>query len=359
MIHDTYMERYKKPSYKLPIIIFAMIVAISVFLSTQIQKTKENVNIAALNHPVSLDSIALHSNLSIQTSAAVETLETPLYAPPRIALDDVTRQVASPDEQSNNLAQNTSDEVSARPARSYAGSSLDDVFSKQQDKFLQTLARNAILEQQMQAVNTETTGSIPEKTKKSDMESVTQTSTPPPTVTLALESRATQRSNVINASLTIPPQNDARPLASNTAFSSQQAIAPVLSDTVNDSVVFVPSETELERFLSRFTYFYNSGDINSLMALFTDNASTNDSRGKNNIKADYVDLFNNTHARRLMIKHVKWQVDSNEATGDANFIVTVLNKNNRERSSIEGKLTITTVKQSQGYYISKLLHNLN
>jgi len=426
MVHDAYMERYKRPTYKLPIIIFVAIVAVSVFLSTQIRKTKENINVAALNHPVSLDSITIKpssptqpgtggsSPIAVASTAEHHTVVSfdaidsqATYNEAQInntPLDNVESDIAGEiikvtlnsidanDSVSENSGANavvdidSQLEVTEKTLRPYAGSTLDDVYSGQQDKFLQTLARNAIIEQQIALVNNEKSVVAAEEVKKRDKETVVATSNPSSIPNISRENQPpVKQAAIINASLNIQsPQVNDRAIASNASFTTQQMVAPSLSKAVNNNtvsnnalnntlnrnapsnnssanknVVFVATETELERFLSRFTYFYNSGDINRLMALFADNASTNDSRGKNNIKADYINLFNNTHARRLMINQIKWQVDSNKAIGAADFIVTVLNKNNRERSSIKGKLTITTIKQSQGYYISKLLHDLN
>ncbi|NOZ52226.1 MAG: hypothetical protein GXP08_03630 [Gammaproteobacteria bacterium] len=353
MIHDAYMERYQKPTYKFPIIIFIAIVAVSVFLSMQIKKTKDNTNIAAFNYPVPLDSIAVNVSSPLQSNDIAHRRELLRQEQAGITPNSIKTEPDGFDQEALH-ASNDSD-IPVSISRGYVASTLDEVYNKQQDKFLQTLAKRADVEQQAAMANNEKKKKSPVKTNQHDGEKTV------PKPTLVRETpRVAKPPEVLRVSLNQTVQAKPQTVALNAPVTNpEQVVALRPEKTVSDTASSVSTELELERFLSRFTYFYNSGDINRLMALFADNASTNDSRGKRNIKADYIDLFNNTHARRLMINQVKWQVNNNNATGAGDFIVTVLNKNNRERHSIKGKLTITAIKQSQGYYISTLLHDLN
>ena len=121
----------------------------------------------------------------------------------------------------------------------------------------------------------------------------------------------------------------------------------------------VLTKSELDKILHQFTHYYNKGDINRLMALFAKNASTNDQQNKLGIKNDYDELFQNTLARNLKINNMQWHLGKGKAEGDASFVVTVQPKNSNEKAFYKGNIKIIAVKETQGVYIKRLLHEVN
>jgi hypothetical protein len=119
-----------------------------------------------------------------------------------------------------------------------------------------------------------------------------------------------------------------------------------------------PTTKELNRILSNFTNSYNKGNIGQLMALFDDNARTNDRSSKRGIQADYAELFNNTKSRKLMINDVNWRVNQGKAEGAATFEVVVRPKNSTQASRIRGSIRIVAEKNAQGVYITRLVHDI-
>ena len=95
MGHNAFVERYDRPNYKLHVIIFMAIAGVSIVLATQVEKSRDKADIAALKAPVPIDSIAMDENSTAEQIS-------PSIKPP--------------------VAANTTSMVSGSPSRKYTTS---------------------------------------------------------------------------------------------------------------------------------------------------------------------------------------------------------------------------------------------
>ena len=75
MGQDAFFERYEKPRNRLQIVVFVAILAVSIFLATQVEKSKDKAAIAAFNNPVPIDSIGI-GNSNAQKN--IPTIKSPV-----------------------------------------------------------------------------------------------------------------------------------------------------------------------------------------------------------------------------------------------------------------------------------------
>jgi hypothetical protein len=441
MGHNAFVERYDRPNYKIHVIIFLAIAAISIFLSTQVEKTRDNTDVAALKTPVPIDSIA------IDGEAAARQIQ-PSIKPPIVAqnasLNGATELMAIPEtvqeyrfEDAPNLeninallttedgqaepatatsapfvnneeesvtteqplaedATMQSDEPAAENASTQVAEaeetgqvespmSLDQAFQKQNDRFLETLAKSAQAEPEESTEIKQLKEAIrsdkPLDAKKAESATVTAAvsasdekksqamltaarPTPKTSETKRLETTQIETTQIVVKPKVVKQTAQMTTLTANAQPASQRIISNGGSSTVvsrsqrQNAETVIMTRGELDNVVNQFTNSYNEGDINRLMALFAENASTNDRQNKLGIKADYAELFNNTKSRKLMINDINWQLGKGKAEGAAEFVVTVQAKNGLEESSFHGRIKITAIKQSKGVYITRLLHQL-
>ena len=398
MGHDAFVERYNRPNYKLHIIIFISIVGMSVFLSTQVEKTKENTDVAALKNPVPIDSIGLDDNARqntvpvikppvAQTGQQTTTIneselvqeyafeQTPDLAAINQLLDgdsndnqadefetsklaiSVVKEPEDADSQPSKIAENTVDNSSQKVVK------LDEVYQQQQDRFLQTLAKSAELDSEesieikriKEAIRNDKPLTTESPIKKTVIakNTVTKSTTTKNTETTKQKSKLlSNKDNTVNLQQTRNPGNVQKTADLVMATAQTASIrTPVRSETIL-------TKSELDKILNQFTHYYNQGDINRLMALFAKNASTNDQKNKLGIKNDYHELFTNTQARNLKINNMQWNLGKGTAEGEAIFTVTVQPKNSAEKARYRGHLKIIAVKDPKGVYITRLLHEI-
>jgi hypothetical protein len=150
----------------------------------------------------------------------------------------------------------------------------------------------------------------------------------------------------------------AQPVSQQIAISGAPVTVESESFSQRPETTIVMTQGELNNVVNQFANSYNEGDINRLMALFAENAVTNDQQSKTGIKADYTELFSNTKTRKLMINDVKWQFGMDKAEGAAEFVVVVQPINGAAENSYHGQIKITAIKQPRGVYITRLLHEL-
>ncbi|WP_455366254.1 hypothetical protein [Kaarinaea lacus] len=423
MGHNAFVERYDRPNYKLHVIIFLVITGISVFLSTQVERKRENTDIAALKAPVPIDSIAIEKEAAAQQiqpsieppivaqNAAVIESAAELLPPEESAqeytfedspdLDNIDKLLmeegiqtvsatttleASVNTEASSVT--TNEVVVEEPATQIAQAqdakqtgevlSLEQAFQKQNDRFLETLAKTAQVEPEESAEikqikeaiskdkplaskNAESApvtsaASVSEKQKS---EQILAEAESKPTLPAAKQAEANQivikQDRIMQTAQTVSFTAKAQP-ASQRMTTANVSNASIRQSKTAERVVM--TKGELDNVVNQFTNSYNAGDINRLMALFAENARTNDRQNKLGIKADYAELFNNTASRKLMINDINWQLGKGKAEGAAEFVVTVQAKNGVEKNSFRGHIKITAIKQSKGVYITHLLHEL-
>ena len=395
MGHDAFVERYEKPNFKIHIIVFLAIVAVSIFLATQVEKSKDITDIAALKSPVPIDSIeivnsgaeekvptikspVINKNLPISTDVeqvAITSTEQEYAFDDGSNLESINQLLAADDDsnsekatvQAEKIAENkmsAEESLQKQNLDASSASSMDQVYQQQQDRFLETLAKSAELETQepidikkLKEAIANDKPLVNKKQKTSGVVAVQTTKSKP-----SNNNSASQEKN-INTKKDNPTVQNVVVQNTKTETSKpvnlQKARLITSNELVNNKIENpVMTKGELDSVVSQFARSYNEGDINRLMALFTENASTNDRKNKIGIKADYAELFNNTQTRNLMIKDVKWRLGKDRAEGAANFVVTVQPKNSPDSNLYKGYIKITAIKHSKGVYITRLIHEL-
>lgn len=420
MGHNAFEGSYRKPNLKLHTVIFLTIVGVSVFLSTQVEKTKNNVDVKALKTPVPIDSVFVNetsqqnnptvakssvtqpvtkeqeaeyhfdngSNLAAIDQMLAKHDESSASEVANVAVNDLEPSMASRDtasQQENTKEKDvaimvTDDEVQESAVLASSTDietpvsdtdtkittdkprkvgKLDAVYELQQDRFLETLAKTA-------TTNNEETPEV--KRMKQAMKTdkpLKRTST----VSQELTSKD-ENTSVIKVVVNQSPEKGKKPDSQVESVASKSRKNVVKKDRLTTSSnnlqtaklkneELLLTRSELNNVLSQFTRSYNRGDIQRLMALFDDNAVTNDQHSKNGIKAEYSELFSNTSVRNIKIRNIQWDLGKGKARGDARFTVTVKPSGSNEIAQIEGKLEILAIKESRGVFIKSLLHEVS
>ena len=432
MGHDAFVGSYKKPNFKLHLVIFMTIVGVSVFLSTQVEKSKNNTRVEALKIPVPIDSVFVDDDKQQDEHKIAEATSTvPVIKEPdaeyrfdngpnlaaidkllaehdenettvtdvadvadvadvvvdeSIAIDAPKLQSVNLQQQeidSNNMANakrekdvaiRVIDEEAPQSEPEVAKTSLttktksiapkkigkmDTVYELQQDRFLETLAKtaNSDAEESLEVKRMKdamradrplaiksTIKSEPKDDASSNSELVKVATTNTAGV---IDSKKKSSAKVTKKKIVV-----AKKSLSSTEVKQNN---PVSKATLDEIAL---TRSELNNVLSQFMRSYNKGDIQRLMALFDENATTNDQRNKQGIKSEYLELFKSTSDRDIKIRNIQWDLGKGKAKGDAKFTVTVKPVGSAQVAQVEGKLRIFAVKESRGVFIKSLLHEV-
>jgi len=339
------------------------------------------VNSTPINEAKTLE-IALNTENSSQEYSFDDSSNLDNFDAPRIAMDssagnegfesetiDAVSVTDQATEAVNDVAENDAESLIKSPpntdqvAKSVV--SLDQVIQQQHDRFLQTLAKSAEVEkkeseeikQLKEAIRSDkplaagkksSVNASPQDSNNISEKSVAESNPEHSTSKLP---RSVIKSNAVQ------PVANVQPVGRQLTYNDTPELATI-EKRLTSTEGIVMTKGELDRVVKQFTKSYNAGDINRLMALFAENASTNDQQSKLGIKADYAELFSNTKSRTLMINDINWQLGKGKAEGAAEFVVTVQPNNGLEENSFRGQIKITAIKHSRGVYITRLLHEL-
>jgi general secretion pathway protein A len=113
-------------------------------------------------------------------------------------------------------------------------------------------------------------------------------------------------------------------------------------------------EIELLDLVYNLIFYYSSGDLDGLTALFAANAKTDDAQGKAEIRKSYAMLFKTTDMRKMQIDKLQWQQQGDTAAGSGSFKINAWDKNGEKRLNESGVLTIDAIKVNGELKISKL-----
>ena len=116
------------------------------------------------------------------------------------------------------------------------------------------------------------------------------------------------------------------------------------------------SKDELSTFLRRFASIYEAGDLDQFVALFADNARTNDRVGRKGIRDDYEALFRATDVRQMKLGEISWELEGNQAYGWGDFDVNVRRVSDRDRYVYTGSMTFVIEKTDGRLRIVRLYH---
>ena len=432
MGHGAFVDDYKKPNFRLHLIILLTIVGVSVFLSTQVEKSKEKTRIEALKIPVPIDSVFVDED----AQKAKPRVETPKVAdassaiiepeveyrfengPNLSAIDSmlasvdepvsdvdgvlsaessepanqdhveitksdadipateetaqrlekeqdvaimVTDDMVSESVQNKSVDQSLSDSETANSNISESKNTektvakMDAVYESQQDRFLKTLAKTAS-QQAEESVEVKRMKEAIRSDKPLKLKSTVKATPVTEDNNEIVKVASTTSSGVIEKKVTKNTAKQQKNLVIAKKSETKKAdAAKSITDPVRQITL---TKSELNNVLAQFARSYNKGDIKRLMALFDENAVTNDQKSKLGIKAEYDELFKTTSNRQIKIRNIQWSLNSDKAKGDARFTVTVQPLGSAESAQIEGKIEILAVKEDRGVFIKRLLHQV-
>ncbi len=83
------------------------------------------------------------------------------------------------------------------------------------------------------------------------------------------------------------------------------------------------TEADLNPLMAALVTYYEAGDIDAFMDLFSSDASSNDRSTVTGIRKDYQGLFDSTVARRMELQNLHWILEDGIARGESNYLVEV------------------------------------
>ena len=137
----------------------------------------------------------------------------------------------------------------------------------------------------------------------------------------------------------------------STQLNKQVAEKPILPH------ILPPTNEELQLLIARFVTYYDDGDVERLMGLFSREAQTNETASLADIRKDYADLFRTTESRRINIKSLTWKTSGKLAVGSGMFEATIQPQNTKNFRTVKGKIRISATKSDQNVFITRLLHS--
>lgn len=177
-----------------------------------------------------------------------------------------------------------------------------------------------------------------------------------------LNPKGTNIEQIFTADVSIMVSASRQPALINGLYLTNQQFSTSLAAEVKSAIPLAqnlppPGEEELKILLQNFISSYNRGDVDALMALFSQEARTNDRSNINGIREDYAQLFQTTKSREIVLSDVNWKFTANKAVANGLFEAKIQPINNRDINIYRGKIRIAVTKYEGGILITQLLHN--
>ncbi|WP_455212747.1 hypothetical protein [Kaarinaea lacus] len=120
-----------------------------------------------------------------------------------------------------------------------------------------------------------------------------------------------------------------------------------------------PTQGELQDVVTQYVDSYQSGDIRRIMELFASGTWTADPAGLEELRKDYVDLFESTSDRQVFISNVDWSFKDNKAMGTGDLVINLLSKQDHKITKKKGKVRLIVEKNLHKTRISHLFQIVN
>jgi len=117
-----------------------------------------------------------------------------------------------------------------------------------------------------------------------------------------------------------------------------------------------PSETELNIVVSKFVIAYESGDIQLLTSVLSDDIKTNDKTSLKIIKQDYIDLFAKSSVREMKIEKIQWEFKNDHAKGTGKLSASITVLKNKSINLVKGKIQFVVKRINNKIVITHLYH---
>jgi hypothetical protein len=120
-----------------------------------------------------------------------------------------------------------------------------------------------------------------------------------------------------------------------------------------------PTQGELQDVVTQYVDSYQSGDIAGLMELFASSTWTANPSGLEELRHDYLELFNTTTDRQVFISNIDWKFKGNKAMGTGDLVINLLSNEDHKITKKKGKVRLIVEKNLQKARISHLFQIVN
>ncbi len=130
-------------------------------------------------------------------------------------------------------------------------------------------------------------------------------------------------------------------------------------EIVIPEVVTVPeiADKALANLIDHFSFMYELGELDEFMALFSQDALTNDDKGWDGIRNDYKSLFGSTFSRTIELENMRWEKTGEIAVGKGGFVVTVLRRQGEEPRVFSGDIVLEVSQMERDLLIKGMYHS--
>lgn len=141
--------------------------------------------------------------------------------------------------------------------------------------------------------------------------------------------------------VTEPASNQLNSQSNNHQVSNQQvnnqkvAVVEKPAELAADPM---PTAEELRKLVFLFVDGYQRGDIQTFMQAFADDVQSDEGPGRDNLQQAYIDVFNTTSDREMVVKNLHWVQQGQQMQGNATYEVKIRRNERTKSRMITGKL---------------------
>ena len=134
-----------------------------------------------------------------------------------------------------------------------------------------------------------------------------------------------------------------------------------VDEALPDSTTMVPQtpvdKRELDILISKFLRFYETGNLDQYLRLFSENIVTESYRGINLLQQDYERFFNATAIRSLDFNAVSWRWDGPRAIGTGAIVATSQAPEMTSPVVMQGQIRIAVARNKDGISIEEFIQD--
>lgn len=117
---------------------------------------------------------------------------------------------------------------------------------------------------------------------------------------------------------------------------------------------------DINKVLEKFKSSFESGNITQFVTLFDANVKTQDSNSRRELEADYKEMFNSTHWRKIRFKNASWREnDIGIIWGDIDFYVELKKRIDGKVTRYSGVIRMYFKKVNKQLVITDLIYEYN
>lgn len=124
-------------------------------------------------------------------------------------------------------------------------------------------------------------------------------------------------------------------IAANTEPAANNKIA-VIQKPLEVTADPLPTAAELRKLLFLFVDGYQRGDIQTFMQAFADDVQSDEGAGRDSLQQAYIDVFNSTSDREMVVKNLHWVEREQQMHGNATYEVKIRRNEHSKFKVISG-----------------------